>query len=51
VFVMCVSLAQGEFNSVCDGDGVWGVDGSQVDGCFELKSMGKVTRFNLFYES
>jgi len=49
--VMNVSFSDGEFNGMGDGEGVSGVDGSQVNGCLELEALGKVTRFNLFYES
>jgi len=51
MFVVNIPFSDGEFNGMGNGEGMGGVDGSKIDGCLELESMGEVTRFNLFYES
>lgn len=48
---MYVAFAEGQFNGMGDGNGVGCVYSPEKNGCFKFKTVGKVTGFNLFYES
>lgn len=50
MFMVNIPFAQRKFDGMGNGEGVRCVNGAKVDRGVELKSVGKVLGFNLFYE-